>query len=145
MAAKRVRTGGAEVKRRREVRLVAPTPRTFIDEAHRERESDCICHLPYRPRDGSSEREVWVYILIEHQSAPDRWVPFRLLLSIARLWEGERRERVSAAERFADAPWHVRQQRQVRRSAAVHGHEDKPGVPGLLAQGYQGRRYLSAG
>ncbi len=36
--------------------------------------------------------EVWVYILLEHQSDPDPWMPFRLLTYMMALWESERRD-----------------------------------------------------
>ncbi len=67
-------------------------PRSFVQESLRAREADCVLRGPFRPTDGSSEREVWVYILIEHQSDPDPWMPFRLLSYMLALWESERRE-----------------------------------------------------
>lgn len=43
--------------------------RSFIPDNLREQESDVICTVPFR---GDSEtEELWIYILIEHQSTVD--------------------------------------------------------------------------
>ncbi|MBI4564968.1 MAG: Rpn family recombination-promoting nuclease/putative transposase [Planctomycetes bacterium] len=73
-----------------DVAKVSRLERTFVQETFRQREADCILRLPYRPRDASPEREAWVYVLIEHQSDPDPLMAFRLLFSMAQLWEHER-------------------------------------------------------
>ncbi len=63
--------------------------RTFVAEALRERETDCVLRMPFRSADGAPEQEVWVYILIEHQSDRDPWMAFRLLKYMLALWESE--------------------------------------------------------
>ncbi|HEY3243458.1 MAG TPA: Rpn family recombination-promoting nuclease/putative transposase [Phycisphaerae bacterium] len=64
--------------------------RSFILDDYREREADLVVRLPYRAPDG--ERQVIVYLLLEHQSTVDRWMPLRLLFSMACLWDTQRRE-----------------------------------------------------
>lgn len=71
-------------------------PRTFIQTSFREREADLVLRAPYRARDGSPEREVWIYLLLEHQSSRDPLLPFRLLFYMVQLWEAERREQEEA-------------------------------------------------
>ena len=71
---------------------LAHVPRSFVQETLRAREADCVLRGPYRGSDRSTEREVWVYILLEHQSDPDPWMSFRLLTYMLALWESERRE-----------------------------------------------------
>ncbi|MEK7206046.1 MAG: Rpn family recombination-promoting nuclease/putative transposase, partial [candidate division NC10 bacterium] len=77
-------------------------PRSFVQESLRAREADCVLRVPFRAADGTSEREVWVYILIEHQSAPDAWLAFRLLSYMLALWESERREQEERGVPMAD-------------------------------------------
>lgn len=67
-------------------------PRSFVLESLRAREADCVFRVPFRTVVGAAEREIWVYILIEHQSDPDPWMAFRLLSYMQALWESERRE-----------------------------------------------------
>ncbi|MBI4563866.1 MAG: Rpn family recombination-promoting nuclease/putative transposase [Planctomycetes bacterium] len=81
-----------EIARGFNVSKLSRLERTFVQETFRQREADCILRLPYRPRDASPERDVWVFVLIEHQSDPDPLMAFRLLFSMAPLWEYERRE-----------------------------------------------------
>ncbi len=69
---------------------VREVPATFILESFREREADIVRKAPYRSPSGESE--VWIYVLVEHQSTPDRLMPFRLLLAMVQLWEMERRD-----------------------------------------------------
>src|SRR5262249_15637481 len=46
--------------------------------------------LPFRT--GTSAEEVWVYVLLEHQSEPVWWMPLRLLEYMVELWKSVRRE-----------------------------------------------------
>ena len=48
---------------------------TFIDDALRESETDLLFEAGY----GDKVRPVRLYLLFEHQSTPDAWMPFRLL------------------------------------------------------------------
>jgi len=64
--------------------------RSFIQADLRKKESDLIFRVPAQSPD--TETEVWVYVLLEHQSAPDRELPLRLLLYMTQLWDLQRRE-----------------------------------------------------
>ena len=48
---------------------------SFVDEDLRGSEADLL----YEVEHGSGQDAVWLYVLLEHQSAPDRWMRFRLL------------------------------------------------------------------
>ncbi len=80
---------------------------TFVQESLRKRETDCILRAPFRSGDGASERDVWIYILIEHQSDRDPWMAYRLLKNMFALWESETRAQedcgVPASERRLSA------------------------------------------
>ena len=80
-----------EIAARIDFGRVEAIPATFVLESFRAREADVVRRAPYRAADGS-ERDVWVYVLVEHQSAPDRLIPFRVLLAMAQIWERQRRE-----------------------------------------------------
>ena len=56
---------------------------TFLDDALRESESDLLYEVTY----GENGERVWLYLLFEHQSTPDRWMRFRLLKYCCRIWE----------------------------------------------------------
>ncbi|MCA9617363.1 MAG: Rpn family recombination-promoting nuclease/putative transposase, partial [Myxococcales bacterium] len=62
-------------------------PGTFIDEDLAKRESDILfsAELAGRP--------ALLYLLFEHQSSGDRWMPLRLLRYAMRIWDGALRER----------------------------------------------------
>jgi predicted transposase/invertase (TIGR01784 family) len=53
---------------------------SFVDEDLRGSEADLLYEIEHV----SSKDTVWLYILLEHQSTPDRWMRFRLLS--APLW-----------------------------------------------------------
>ncbi len=48
---------------------------SFIDEQMRDSESDLL----YAIERTAGDQPAWLYVLLEHQSKPDRWMPFRLL------------------------------------------------------------------
>jgi predicted transposase/invertase (TIGR01784 family) len=56
---------------------------SFVDEDLRASEADFLYEIAHR----SSEESVWVYVLLEHQSTPDRWMRFRLLKYCCRIWD----------------------------------------------------------
>ena len=56
---------------------------SFVDEDLRGSETDLL----YEVAHVSGETSVWLYLLIEHQSRPDRWMRFRLLKYCCRIWE----------------------------------------------------------
>lgn len=65
--------------------------RSFILADLQKQESDVIFRVPARSGEGGLS-EVWVYVLLEHQSSPDREMPLRLLLYMTQLWSLQLRE-----------------------------------------------------
>ena len=68
--------------------------RSFVDEDLRETESDFL----YEIERVSGEESVMLYILVEHQSTPDRWMRFRLLKYCCRIWDLNLAERPTPSE-----------------------------------------------
>ena len=62
-------------------------PGSFIDDRLRDSESDLLYAIE-REGDGAP---AWLYVLLEHQSTPDRWLRLRLLKYSIRIWERDRR------------------------------------------------------
>ena len=56
---------------------------SFVDEALRRSETDFLYEVERIGDDAS----LWLYILLEHQSSPDRWMRFRLLKYCCRIWD----------------------------------------------------------
>jgi len=65
--------------------------RSFIPVDLQKEESDLIFRGPFGSG-GAEGGEVWVYVLLEHQSEPDPAMPLRLYLYIGHLWDSQRRE-----------------------------------------------------
>jgi predicted transposase/invertase (TIGR01784 family) len=61
---------------------------SFIDEDLRGSETDLL----YEVEPISGDASLWAYVLLEHQSAPDRWMRFRLLKYCCRIWDMSFRE-----------------------------------------------------
>src|SRR5712692_11502301 len=68
--------------------------RSFVPADLRKQESDLIFLVPLR---GTRRQEVWVYVLLEHQSKPDPLMGLRLYLRVpaeggwGQLWDEQRR------------------------------------------------------
>jgi hypothetical protein len=62
--------------------------RSLIPADLRKLESDLIYDVPYRAEESG---EVWVYVLLEHQSQPDRSMGLRLYLYMGEMWDSMRR------------------------------------------------------
>ena len=60
---------------------------TFVDEG-----------LPYQVEHTDTGQPVSMYLLFEHQSSPDPWMPFRLLRYCCRIWEAGRRNDPASSE-----------------------------------------------
>src|SRR5262249_31395786 len=56
---------------------------SFVDEDLRASEADFLYDIALR----AGEDAVWIYVLLEHQSTPDRWMRFRLLKYCCRIWD----------------------------------------------------------
>jgi predicted transposase YdaD len=74
--------------------------RSFVDEDLRASEADFL----YEIERISDEGSVWIYVLLEHQSTPDRWLRFRLLKYCCRIWEMSFREHPDQRELRAIVP-----------------------------------------
>ena len=73
---------------------------SFVDEDLRASEADFL----YQIEHVSGEDSVWLYVLLEHQSTPDRWMRFRLLKYCCRIWDMSFREYPDQRELRAIAP-----------------------------------------
>jgi hypothetical protein len=65
--------------------------RSFIPADLQKQESDLIFRVPFLDDMAEPGREVWVYVLLEHQSAPDPEMGLRLYLYMGQLWDSQRR------------------------------------------------------
>ena len=54
---------------------------SFVDEHLRERHTDLLFTVP------AADNSVLVYVLYEHESSVDRWMPLRLLRYLLRIWD----------------------------------------------------------
>jgi predicted transposase/invertase (TIGR01784 family) len=73
---------------------------SFVDEDLRASEADFL----YQIEHVSGEDSVWLYVLLEHQSTPDRWMRFRLLKYCCRIWDMSFRESPDQRELRAIVP-----------------------------------------
>ena len=62
--------------------------RSFVDADLRDTESDLV----YSIKRKAGAPPAWLYVLLEHQSRPDRWIRFRLLKYCCRIWDRSRRQ-----------------------------------------------------
>lgn len=60
---------------------------SFVDERLHERHSDLLFRTVLK-----SGKSAWLYLLFEHQSAPEPDMPFRLLRYLVRIWEQHRQQ-----------------------------------------------------
>jgi predicted transposase/invertase (TIGR01784 family) len=63
--------------------------RSFIPEDLYKQEADLLYRVPFLP--GAGKGAIWIYVLLEHQSKPDRSMGLRLLGYMVKLWETQRR------------------------------------------------------
>ena len=56
---------------------------SFVDEAMQESESDLLYQVQHK----ETKEPILLYILFEHQSSPDKWMRFRLLKYMCRMWD----------------------------------------------------------
>ena len=67
---------------------------SFVDEDLHRSETDFLYQVEYL----GSRTSLWLYILLEHQSSPDRWMRFRLLKYCCRIWDVNVQERPAPRE-----------------------------------------------
>ncbi len=81
-------------------------PTTFIPDNLRKQEADVIFLAPFKDLVEGAEREVMIYVLIEHQSAP-RWeMGFRMLFYMTQMWDRQRRGWLN--EKLPETQWRFR-------------------------------------
>ena len=66
---------------------LALRPGSFVDDALRDRHSDLLFSARLR------DRQLLLYVLFEHQSTVDRWMPLRLLQYMVGIWQRHREKR----------------------------------------------------
>ena len=66
--------------------LAEPAGHQLVDADLRDSEADLLYEIQQH-----SGRRLWLYVLLEHQSEPDRWMRWRLLRYCCRIWERDRR------------------------------------------------------
>jgi hypothetical protein len=65
--------------------------RSLVPADLQKQETDLIFRVPFR-EPAPAGPEVWMYVLLEHQSKPDPLMPLRLLESMVELWRIQTRE-----------------------------------------------------
>ncbi len=68
---------------------LALQPGSFVDEELERRETGLLFEARVR---GATDQRVRLYLLFEHQSTVERWMPLRVLRYLVRIWEQERRQ-----------------------------------------------------
>ncbi len=61
--------------------------RSFIPDDLHKQEADLLYRVPFRVGTG----EVWIYVLLEHQSKPDKTMGLRLLGYMVEIWQAQQR------------------------------------------------------
>jgi len=81
-------------------------PTTFIPDNLRKQEADVIFLAPFKDLVEGAEREVMIYLLIEHQSTP-RWeMGFRMFYYMGQIWDRQRRGWLN--EKIPETQWRFR-------------------------------------
>src|SRR5579872_346189 len=78
-----LRLVATEIAERLDFRRAERLNRSFIPDSLQKQEADLLFRVPYR----DDKHEVWVYLLVEHQSKPDRLMGLRLLSYMVQIWE----------------------------------------------------------
>ncbi|MCP4111516.1 MAG: Rpn family recombination-promoting nuclease/putative transposase [Desulfobacteraceae bacterium] len=80
----------ADIVAKLDWRTLKITKDTFIEPELRERFSDILYEIR------AKGRQVFIYLLLEHQSTVDVWMPLRLLAYIVKIWELYRKQNPDA-------------------------------------------------
>lgn len=64
------------------------TDKEYVDEEFKKSESDLLYQIQLK----DSRKKAWLYVLFEHQSTPDEWMPFRVLKYFCRIWDDSFKE-----------------------------------------------------
>ena len=73
-----------------DLRKAKPAKDHFVEPQLRELYSDCLFSV------GSKQGDLLVYVLVEHQSHPDHWMPLRLWRYVFAIWDHYRRKHKNA-------------------------------------------------
>ncbi len=79
---------------------------SFVLESLRKQESDLLFLVPFKGIAGETEREILIYILIEHQSTPVLSMGFRILFYMTLIWDRQRQEWQRAS--LPESEWRFR-------------------------------------
>lgn len=77
--------------------------RSFIPDDLHKQEADLLYRVPLASKDGKGA--IWIYVLLEHQSSPDRSMGLRLLIYMVKVWEAQRRAWLDA--RLPASKWRL--------------------------------------
>jgi hypothetical protein len=80
---------GAEVVGRLDFARLRVSQTTFVQRDYRHIESDIVLEVPFRRMRGQRRRALTVYILIEHQSEPDRLIVLRVLEYVVQILKAQ--------------------------------------------------------
>ena len=75
------------VRQHLDIRTAKPSKDHFVDERLRHLYSDCL----YTVRDKAGQ-SIGIYVLVEHQSTPDFWGPYRIWRYVFAAWDDIQRE-----------------------------------------------------
>jgi hypothetical protein len=64
----------------------------YVGRDYRHLESDLVLQAPIKPGHAPLHRQIILYILIEHQSEPDRFMPLRVLEYVVMIYKHQMRE-----------------------------------------------------
>src|SRR5271170_2552063 len=67
-------------------------PGRYVQRDYRHLESDLVLRAPVPPPAGAKYRQILLYILIEHQSEPDRFMPLRVLEYVVMIYKRQLRD-----------------------------------------------------
>jgi predicted transposase/invertase (TIGR01784 family) len=65
--------------------------KSFVLDTLRKQESDQVFLAPFKEETSGIEREIFIFILIEHQSKPVKSMGFRMLFYMTLIWDAQRR------------------------------------------------------
>lgn len=92
----------ADVVKRIDLSRLKPIQTTFVQRDYRHVESDVVLVAPLRRRKGDrATRRLLIYILIEHQSEPDRLMRLRVLDYVVQIFKYQAREWSKTHRSFA--------------------------------------------
>ena len=74
---------------------------SYIDEVLRQSESDLFFTVTDKATAEAAE-DVFLYLLFDHQSSPDKWMAFRMLKYRCRIWDETFKEEAETADAQAD-------------------------------------------